>query len=300
MNLPIDRHFDCMKRCCRVDGECRATCNRLEALKLMTSCTPSEIETTEPEMTNLGKLLHRALDQRASAAGNIGVPIAATVQVVNPATQSEAHPPASATPRTDARATYTPEAWRLAEWAIPLHTHPTQTDTWDVPNCAGDWKPPTPERVRRYIAQAIFKFQREYVEPLERELAEAKRRADHAYPYPDAEDWTVEELGAAYARSLKDQSEYARQIGVMDKMLAERLQRAEAAEQQAKEYGLKYATEYNAKLEVEHKLRDAVAQEREACALACMHIVSTTNYAWNACNACANAIRARSKEDGNG
>ncbi len=83
---------------------------------------------------------------------------------------------------------------------------------------------------------------------LERELAEAKRRADHAYPYPEAEDWTVEELAVAYAQGLKYQSEYARKIGVLDGMVAEQRSRAEAAES---------------------RLSAAVLAEREACAGIC-------------------------------
>ena len=31
-----------------------------------------------------------------------------------------------------------------------------------------------------------------------------KRRADHAYPYPEAEDWTVEELAEAYRKLLNN------------------------------------------------------------------------------------------------
>lgn len=35
-----------------------------------------------------------------------------------------------------------------------------------------------------------------------------KRRAEHAYPYPEADDWTVEELAAAYRERLKDIEQY--------------------------------------------------------------------------------------------
>lgn len=40
-----------------------------------------------------------------------------------------------------------------------------------------------------------------------------KRRAEHAYPYPEAEDWTVEELADAYTARLKDIDEYRQWVG---------------------------------------------------------------------------------------
>lgn len=56
-----------------------------------------------------------------------------------------------------------------------------------------------------------------------------KRRAEHAYPYPEAEDWTVEELAAAYRERLKDIEQYRQWV--------ERLQTTPSAiGQKAKEY----------------------------------------------------------------
>lgn len=85
------------------------------------------------------------------------------------------------------RVPYTPEAWAMAEWAIPPHVHPLGNETWDVSNCAGAWKPPTPDQVRGYIAQAVYKFQKENVLPLElktidltRQLAERDRQLAEA------------------------------------------------------------------------------------------------------------------------
>lgn len=40
-----------------------------------------------------------------------------------------------------------------------------------------------------------------------------KHRAEHAYPYPEAEDWTVEELAEAYTARLKDIDEYRQWVG---------------------------------------------------------------------------------------
>lgn len=68
------------------------------------------------------------------------------------------------------RVPYTPEAWAMAEWAIPLHVHPIGVENWDVANCAGDWKPPTPDQVRGYIAQAVYKFQKENINPLNQKI----------------------------------------------------------------------------------------------------------------------------------
>jgi len=124
----------------------------------------------------------------------------------------------SDTPRTE----YTPEAWTMAEWAIPLHVHPLGAGTWDVVNCHGDWKPPTPDQVRSYIAQAIFKFQKETVRPLEREnealrkdaeryrwLREFGARARIYFPAnrgTEMEIATAEKLDSAIDAAIKEQS----------------------------------------------------------------------------------------------
>ena len=60
------------------------------------------------------------------------------------------------------RTKLTPEAWEAADWAIPQRMHPLEPDTWDVANCAGDWKAPTPEQVRGYIAQAVHRHQQKH------------------------------------------------------------------------------------------------------------------------------------------
>lgn len=55
----------------------------------------------------------------------------------------------------------------------------------------------------------------------------AEQRANHAYPYPDAEDWTVEELAKAYCELRKDHAELARLRGIDQRYGDEQQQRAE-------------------------------------------------------------------------
>ena len=76
------------------------------------------------------------------------------------------------------RPAFTPEAWAAAEWAIPLHMHPYD---WNVAECPGDYKAPTPGQVRGYIAQAVHRHQQQVEQPsidrLKRELTEWKIKA---------------------------------------------------------------------------------------------------------------------------
>lgn len=79
------------------------------------------------------------------------------------------------------RPAFTPEAWAAAEWAIPLHTYPLTADDWNVADCPGDYKAPTPGQVRGYIAQAVHRHQQQVEQPsidrLKRELTEWKIKA---------------------------------------------------------------------------------------------------------------------------
>ena len=59
------------------------------------------------------------------------------------------------------RSNFTVKCWEYADWAIPPLTHPLESPNWDVPNCAGNWQPPTPDQVRSYIAQAIHRYQQQ-------------------------------------------------------------------------------------------------------------------------------------------
>jgi len=124
------------------------------------------------------------------------------------------------------RATYSPEAWAMAEWAIPLHTHPIGAETWDVANCAGNWKPPTPDQVRSYIAQAVFRFQKETVSPLQAALSAAEQTERELRRLIDkGRESTATELGlSAQVDQYRDAA-------------TKLLERAELAEQRAEAMG---------------------------------------------------------------
>lgn len=75
------------------------------------------------------------------------------------------------------RTEYCKGAWEIAEWAIPLHTHPESSEGWDIAGFSEDFTP-TPDNVRGYIAQAIHKYHKDFAQSriteLEGELAKAR------------------------------------------------------------------------------------------------------------------------------
>lgn len=97
---------------------------------------------------------------------------------------------------------------------------------------------------------------------LGRRLAEALKRADHAYPYPEAEDWTVEELAAAYTRSKRiDEPAYQRLVKAADD--AKEAAESALAETVAKEATLEYRLE-RMRESITNSARQSIAERAEA------------------------------------
>lgn len=278
--LPIDRHFDCMKKC-QMANTCSTVCSGLSMLAALGKTVPSEI--TPPE------------DQRASHCAqkpNTNSADAGQMETVldkQVGDSTEAHPiapPAMGTPRTP----YMPRT--EAEYWVEPHRGPV-VYAWEMDKMERELaaanerlnaKVPEVEDMCRRLDEAdrgrqvntshvrpfsLFGMAADKLRDLRRRLAEALKRADHAYPYPEAEDWSVEELTTAYGQALINAGAQAQRIGW-------EVKRVEAAESMLEAIKAE-SRDRREKLEAAESARDeAVAKERDRILAAIQKRVRTT------------------------